>query len=124
MILLAIIGLTLLGAFIALVASGRLAPRRTLFAGLTLGLLLPLVLLWMFQANGYRRWNWWPFTYGSLIPHTLAGIASLTSVVVALKRSEGPASLKALLGGVSMALWSVLWLCGSVAVACRMGDCL
>ena len=123
MVLLALVTLALTVTFVVTLVRSTLTPKGGLIAYMTVAL-APLLLLWLFVWNGYRHWNWWPFEYGSVLPHVLAGLMSLALLVLALGRVTGSLVAKVLIGFLACGLWLVLWLCGTVAVACGMGDCL
>jgi hypothetical protein len=100
-----------------------LQPKRRLLINLAVALVVPLVALLFFIGNGYRHWNWFPFSYGSLFPHVIAGAVSLSLLVRALLRVSGSKGAKVALGVLVTFCWLGLWLGGMLAVACGMGDC-
>jgi hypothetical protein len=101
-----------------------LQPKRGLLVNVAVAVLAPLLALLVFIANGYRHWNWFPFGYGSLLPHFIAAIVSLSLLVRALFRVSGSMGAKVLVGGLAIATWFGLWLGGMFVTACGMGDCI
>ena len=68
MVLMGVLTLAITVAFLVTLVRSSLTPKGALIVHLTIAL-TPLFLLWVFLLNGYRHWNWWPFEYGSLLPH-------------------------------------------------------
>jgi hypothetical protein len=101
-----------------------LQPKRGLLVNVAVAVLAPLVALLVFIANGYRHWNWFPFGYGSLLPHFIAAVVSLSLLVRALFRVSGSMGAKLLVGVLATATWFGLWLGGMFVTACGMGDCI
>jgi hypothetical protein len=101
-----------------------LQPKRGLLVNVAVAVLAPLLALLVFIANGYRHWNWFPFSYGSLLPHFIAAIVSLSLLVRALFRVSGSMGAKVLVGVLAIATWFGLWLGGMFVTACGMGDCI
>jgi hypothetical protein len=100
-----------------------LTPKRDLILYTLVALFAPLLVLWLFLINGYRHWNWWPFSYTSVVPHVLAGIVSLALLTRALAKVSGSIAAKFLVGSLACGFWLVVGLLGTVLVACLMGDC-
>lgn len=100
-----------------------LTPKRGLILYTLVALFAPLLVLWLFQINGYRHWNWWPFSYTSVVPHVLAGIVSVALLARALTKVSGSIAAKFLVGSLACGFWLRVWLLGTVLVACVMGDC-
>jgi hypothetical protein len=117
-----VVTLALTVALVATVMRSNLTPKGALAVRTTL-VLMPLLLLWLFQWIEYRHRNWWPSAYGSVIPPLLALIASLGLLVLALARATGSLRAKVLLGALAWGLWCALWFGGTLLLACSMGDC-
>ena len=113
------IALLVLALFLA-----PLHPRRRVLLNLVIAVFAPLLALLIFIGNGYRHWNWYPFSYGSLVPHFIAAAVSLSLLVRALLRSTGSLVAKALVGVLATVSWFGLWLGGMLVTACGMGDCI
>jgi hypothetical protein len=101
-----------------------LQPKRGLLVDLAVAVLAPLFVLLIFIANGYRHWNWFPFSYGSLLPHFFAAVVSFSLLMRALFRVSGSIGAKVLVGALAIATWFGLWLGGMFVTACGMGDCI
>ena len=101
-----------------------LQPKRRLLINLGVAVLVPLLALLVFIANGYRHWNWSPFSYGSLFPHFIAAVVSLSLLVRALFRVSGSMRAKVLVGLLATVSWFGLWLGGMLFTGCSMGDCI
>jgi hypothetical protein len=122
--LLSSLTLGLVAALIMTLMYGTLAPKGKLVVYLTVAFAVPLLMLWLFVMNAYRLSNWSPFGLGSIVPHVLAALAFLALLVWALVRVSGSLVTKVLVGALSCGIWAVVWLVGSLMVACAMGDCL
>jgi hypothetical protein len=101
-----------------------LQPKRGLLIDLAVAVFVPLLALLIFIANGYRHWNWFPFSYGSLFPHFIAAVVSLSLLLRALIRVSGSTRAKVLVGVLATASWFGLWLGGMFVTGCSMGDCI
>ncbi len=101
-----------------------LQPKRGLVLDVAVAVLVPLIALVLFNGNGYRHWNWTPFSYGSLFPHFIAAVIFLALLVRALLRVSGSIGAKVLIGVLATASWLGLWLGSMIATACGMGDCV
>jgi hypothetical protein len=122
-IMLGVMTLALLLVLGLIFTLSSLAPKGRLAAYVAAALLVPLFALWAFLANGYRHSTWWPFQYGSLVPHLLAGLVSLVLLIVVFLRATGSLADKLVVGSLACGLWLVIWVCGTLTVACGMGDC-
>ena len=112
-------------ALVAALSLATVHPKRRVTIHVAIAVLAPLFVLFAYLINGYHRhWDFWPFQYGSLVPHLLAATLSLALLVAALIRALGSTRAKVLVGSLAATTWLGLWLCGSLAVACFMGDCL
>ena len=120
-ILAAVVPTAVLAAALLLVP---LQPRRRLLISVGVAVLVPLLALFVFIGNGYRHWNWFPFSYGSLFPHFVAAAVSLSLLVRALFRVSGPIAAKVLVGVLATVSWFGLWLGGMLFTGCGMGDCI
>jgi hypothetical protein len=101
-----------------------LEPKRGLLINLAVAVLAPLLALLIFIANGYRHWNWSPFSYGSLLPHFITGVVTLSLLLRALYRVSGSIGAKVLVAVLAAASWFGLWLGGMFVTACGTGDCI
>jgi hypothetical protein len=101
-----------------------LQPKRGFLVNVAVAVLAPLLALLVFIANGYRHWNWFPFSYGSLLPHFIAAVVSISLLMRALLRVSGSMGAKVLVGVLATATWFGLWLGGMFVTACGMGDCI
>jgi len=122
--LLSSLTLGLVAALVLTLMYGTLASKGKLVVHLAVAFAVPLLALWLFVINAYRLSNWAPFGLGSSVPHVLAALAFLALLIWALLRVSGSLATKVLVGALVCGIWAVVWLFGSLMVACAMGDCL
>jgi hypothetical protein len=120
--LLAVSVVSLLGLVAALFL-GSLAPRARVAAGVAAALLLPLILLAVYSALGYRHWRW-PLGYDSLIPHAIAALLTAGLMIVVLVKATGRWQAKVLVAFLAVPTWIGLWVWSAFMVACSNGNCL
>ena len=101
-----------------------LAPKGRLAVYMAVAVIVPLLALWLYIANGYRHWNWWPFAHDSFLPHALAALVFLVVMATGLVKLSGSLIAKVLVAVLTCTLWGILWFYGTLFVACAMGDCL
>jgi hypothetical protein len=124
MALLSSLTLGLVAALVMTLMYGTLAPKGRLVVYVAVAFALPLLALWLFDVNAYRRSNWSPFGPGSIVPPVLAALAFLALLVWSLLRVSGSLVAKVLVGALLCGIWVVVWVLGSLMVGCAFGDCL
>jgi hypothetical protein len=98
-------------------------PRGKVAIGIVATIVAPMLALAVFTIIEYHR-SWWPFGYGSGIPHVVAAAASVGGLRWVLGRASGSIKAKLLLAVLSVPAWACIWFTVILYVACSSGDCI